>query len=309
MIALHDSCILSVNGYDLHMIYVLGILISIAILNAQIWLVSELFSDRTQRHHKLRLLWMSIGMGALVASLLRAYSYFTPLLLASWWWQEILGGISMWTDNPAYKRFYSLFIIITGWLISLLFARRRARWGVFFVGITTVVAAMTWGVAWLLAWSSIGLLIIKATGEEILKISWAQALPSPRGSYSHDIIVMSLIAWLGFALCENIIYFLSSGGSWVLLLTRSLTTSLLHAIFTGCVGYVLSVRTQGGNWVGEKPNFITYVIAFAVGIILHSLYNISMTYAPLVGGIVFVIGWYLLLSYILYKSDRLYYSA
>lgn len=55
------------------MTYVLGILISIAILNAQIWLVSEIFPGTQYKKHKRRVLLMSIGMGALVASLLWVY--------------------------------------------------------------------------------------------------------------------------------------------------------------------------------------------------------------------------------------------
>ena len=85
---------------------------------------------------------------------------------------------------------------------------------------------------------------------------------------------------------------------------------MLHAIFTGCIGYIISIRTIAStSGDHQKPSFATFLIAFAIGIALHITYNLSMHYVPIIGGIVFVIGGYGVLSYVLYKSDRLYYTS
>lgn len=264
---------------SLYLKFACTLLISIILLNAQLRIVATIFPSKQE---KKKILAYTLFMWAIIAWLILFFTYYIQPLLSD-------------IQNSSLR--YSAFILISGALLSLLCAAKRQRRGLFIVSTTTLLAIITWWIEWLLAGWSLGILLLKAAWEEVLKTASSQSLVSHSGLYKSDVIVMSILAGLGFALFENIVYFLASGSRGEFL-TRSITTSLLHAIFTGCIWYVL--------WRQSKPSFTGYILAYIAWIGLHSIYNILLGYSPVVGWIIFLIGWYFLLSYLLYKSDRIY---
>lgn len=226
-------------------------------------------------------------MWALITSILLLYTYALEPSISAW-----ITTFSL----PTHIR-YSIFIGIAWFLLSLFFLKQRKRWSLFITSSATILALITWGVERLFAWSAIWLILLKATGEEFLKTTSAQTLTAKTSTFSSDIIVMSVLAWLGFALFENIVYFVQWGSlGWFFL--RSVTTSLLHAIFTWVIWYIIRKNTK--HW------FFAYILAYLWWILLHTSYNILMTHIPVLWGIVFIVGGYFLLSYLFYKTDGVY---
>lgn len=258
------------------------LLISTALLNLQVWIVRTLFPNAKE---KTRIFRYTLLMWGLATGIILVYTYLVQPRMYSF------------TTNESSNLRYSIFVAIAWLLIALVFAKQKKRWRVFAISTITIISVITWGVEWLLAWSAIGLLILKATSEEVLKTSASQALSSHTQLFSSDVILMSILAWFGFALFENIVYFVqwwTIGGFFL----RSLTTSLLHAIFTGVIGFVL--------WKSTKLSIFSYIIAYFAGICLHIFYNYTMSVTPVLWWIVFIIGGYFLLTYLLYKTDRVY---
>lgn len=262
---------------------------SIALINTQVRLVRTLFP---QKQESRKMLWYTLLMGWWVASLLLLFSYgIQPYL-------DTFSTIYTWffTTLPDWV-WYSGFILLAWTIISLLLVSKKQWRPAFFISTTTVLTLITGMGERLLAWTWLGAVLLKATGEEVLKTASAQTITSHTTVFKTDVIILSILAWLGFALFENLTYFVWSG-SLGQFFVRSLTTSLLHGIFTWAIGYMLRKH--------NTQSYIGYIIAYVCGITLHSLYNTSMIYSPVIGWLVFVIWGYFLLTYFLYKSDRLY---
>jgi hypothetical protein len=194
---------------------------------------------------------------------------------------------------------YSAFIWIAWGIVAVTFAAKRQWLWTFIISTLTVLAIITWAIEIFFVWTSLGLIILKAAWEEVLKTASSQSLATHATHFKSDVIIFSILAWIGFALFENIVYFLASWSRGQFI-ARSITSSLLHWIFTWCIWYILR------KW--SKASYISYIAAYWVGIWLHALYNVSLIQAPLVWWLVFVIGWYFLLTYLLYKSDSIYVS-
>lgn len=256
------------------------VILSILLLNIQVRIVNRIFP---QKEMKRKILWYTLLMGLLVASSLLCFTYIVQPYIAS--------------TIPTGTYTYSIYIAILWWIIAILFAAKKQRRWTFIISTLTVLAVISWVAEIIFAWAWMWLIILKATGEEVLKTASWQSLSSHNTFYKSDIIIFSILAWLGFALFENIIYFIAAWSVWQFI-ARSLTISLLHWIFTWTIWYIL--------WRFAKTSFVSYVVAYILWILLHSFYNISLTYSPVIWWIIFTIWWYFLLSYLLYKSDRLY---
>lgn len=269
---------------------------SIALINTQVRLVRTLFP---QKQESTKMLWYTLLMGWWVASLLLLFSYGIQPYLDNF--SETLSWISpilswFFTTLPDWV-WYSGFILLAWAIISLLLVSKKQWRPAFFISTTTVLALITGMGERLLAGTGLGAVLLKATGEEVLKTASAQTITSHTTVFKTDVIILSILAGLGFALFENLTYFIWSG-SLGQFFVRSLTTSLLHGIFTWAIGYMLRKH--------NTQSYIGYIIAYVFGIALHSLYNTSMIYSPIIGWLLFVIWGYFLLTYFLYKSDRLY---
>lgn len=260
------------------------LLISVSILNLQVWIVRTLFPNAKEKN---RIFGYTVLMWAIATWLILLYTYLLQ--------PHIQTFLPVWSNYTNIR--YSIFIALAWLIVALLLAKKKQRWRVFAVSTLTIIAIITWVVERLLVWSATWILILKATGEEVLKTSSSQSLTSHTNIFSSDVVLMSIMAGFWFALFENIVYFIQWGSiGWFFL--RSLTTSLLHAIFTWVIWFIL--------WKTTRLSVFSYVIAYLAGIGLHIFYNYIMGIAPVIWWIIFIMWGYFLLTYLLYKTDRMY---
>ncbi len=156
----------------------------------------------------------------------------------------------------------------------------------------------TWMTAGILIWYT-----LLAAQEEILKFAGSFIRYLRQHLTRNDLILYSIFIALGFGFGENIIYLVreTQGISEAanLAVTRWFTSFMGHALFTGIIWWVASRLT------GFKQIFgiIWWII---IGIILHAGYNLSLHYGLILGFTAYILGWYLLLSYLFWSSDRVY---
>lgn len=253
---------------------------SFFLLNAQLRIARTIFPVQIHRH---KIIGITLLMGLLVASWLLVYVY----VLA-----PFLKEVALSTNV-----FYMLYILLLWGIFSLIFAYKKQWRLVFMMSTGTIIAIITWVSEIVLASGTIGAILLKATGEEVLKTAIWQSASSHDTTISSDIILYSILSWLGFALFENIVYFIQQESVGIFFV-RTITTSLLHGIFTWMIWYVL-MRFS-------KVSYIGYIVAYICGITLHAIYNIWLASLPMVTWIIFTVWWYFLLSYLLFRSDRLY---
>lgn len=76
----------------------------------------------------------------------------------------------------------------------------------------------------------------------------------------------------------------------------------MHALFTGIIGYGTYL------YVLNPKNSRLYLVILGIimGIGLHVVYNRSLATSYLAISIIFIIGGYYLLAFLLYKADRLF---
>jgi len=117
------------------------------------------------------------------------------------------------------------------------------------------------------------------------------------GISSKDIIIFAILSALGFAFIENIVYTFRAG-SLSVALSRNLTTVVMHTLFTGMIAYLISCTS--------KKNRLRYAGAFIIGMCMHRAYDglLGLDNGRITAAII-LIG-YFGVSFLLYKSDRLY---
>jgi RsiW-degrading membrane proteinase PrsW (M82 family) len=93
-----------------------------------------------------------------------------------------------------------------------------------------------------------------------------------------DGIVYMVVASLGFACMENILYVLRSG-MWVAVI-RAFTAVPMHALVSGLMGYYLG-RAKFASSPREERSLIRHGLLIAV--LLHGLYNFVLFIVPLAG--------------------------
>ncbi len=258
------------------------IIISLIIINTQIRLTNKIF---VHWHERNKLLRYSLLLGSFTTIALLAYSKY------EWFFYSLL-----WIDKTVLFNGY----IGTLWTcVSLLFVWQKKRWLALWSATITILGLVWWLTYYAAWWVWLGLVLTKATWEEILKtIGWHTLLPKISERHSGDMILFGILAWLWFALFENLVYFAASHDIWQFI-TRSITTSLLHGIFTGLIWYVA--------YKNSHHSYLGYIIAYICWIGIHTIYNLTLQSSfAIIGGIAFMLWGYFLLSYLLYKSDRVY---
>ena len=95
-----------------------------------------------------------------------------------------------------------------------------------------------------------------------------------------DGIVYTIMASLGFACLENILYVV--GQSWGMALARALTAVPFHACCSGVMGYYIG-RAKFAPSRGEEYMFLLKGLAWAVA--LHGLYDFLLFISPVFGAL------------------------
>lgn len=137
--------------------------------------------------------------------------------------------------------------------------------------------------------------------EELLKAAPLGVLWLVASKYlqRREIVFAAVFAGFGFSLVENFSYLiqqqqLSSLALTQYVITRSVSTTVMHGTTTGCIGamlYVLSGETLDA--FGYKPLFVLY--SYCVAVLLHALFNIVVLFAVLGQSVAILSG---LVSYI-----------
>lgn len=165
-------------------------------------------------------------------------------------------------------------------------------------GITSAISAL-----WIIRLFSFTNMLSKVVSEEFAK--WSISELSKNHQVYTDHIITAILAWVSFAIIENCLYFFYLNPDIALQVSfvRILSNSIVHALFTGCIGYGIAVAISPTNWYKKYINAILFVI---VWIMAHYSYNRLLLESYVAFAFIFVILWYFWLSFLLYKSDRLY---
>ena len=205
------------------------------------------------------------------------------------------------------------------WLIFLfliLINKNRAKKQIWFLFMTWILLfAVTW-IFWMKIWISASVLyyFILAYAEEFLKIWATENEVSKTWFYTSDILFFSVFIALWFSIVENLFYLwfeiFSSNQDWVLSLVfwRWIFTSLLHFIATWTIALLLYKLYQQHHLkdLNLFNKIWRIIVAILIWVLIHWWYNLAIQWSSLWIYIVLVIGWYFLLTYILFLSDQLY---
>lgn len=188
------------------------------------------------------------------------------------------------------------------WLFKELFKRKIHVKDLIVYGVAS--AAWALGIAKGLQLSSIATKVVTEEGSKSLS-SYVARHSSEQPHLASDYVAHAIVCWVWFAIIENIIYIYYSRNTWDIAsigVARILSNSIMHAIFTGIIGY-------GAYEYAQDPKLYRLywvIIGFLWGIWLHWIYNRSLLSSHLAISIVFIIGGYYMLAFLLYKSDRLF---
>lgn len=93
-------------------------------------------------------------------------------------------------------------------------------------------------------------------------------------------IIYTIVASLGFACMENILYVMQ--GSWPVALARGFTAVPMHAVCSGMMGYYIG-RAKLAETAREEKKLMNNGLWLAV--VLHGLYDFVLFYSPLAGSV------------------------
>jgi RsiW-degrading membrane proteinase PrsW (M82 family) len=110
---------------------------------------------------------------------------------------------------------------------------------------------------------------------------------------------------LGFACIENFVYLrnlwtTSVGGVFGLLIKRMLTSRVMHMSYTGMIAIGITYLTS------SKKQYLAGLSLIWTGILLHTLFNSFLSSAHIGITILIIIFWYLFMSRLVYRSERVY---
>lgn len=173
---------------------------------------------------------------------------------------------------------------------------RTFLWGAV---VATAVSGTTNGLVGAALGDSMAAVVSAPIGEEALKAAallWVLRRYSVHLDSRLDAVVYALCVGLGFAVVENIDYYLEAltddgvGGLATVVLLRGVMTPFLHPLFTAltALGVVAARRTRG------TPRVLWVLSGYAGAVLLHMTWNsgIGMTLYPVVGVPAFVaIAW------------------
>lgn len=158
-------------------------------------------------------------------------------------------------------------------------------------------------------------ILISAYAEEYLKFNtWENIFNSEKNTFPTDLILFSMLIGLGFSGIENAIAWLSNIFSThtneiaphILTTWRGLVSTIIHIVSTGIIAYITILFQQNTSKTDTKHKTRPILIAFIVGVSIHTSYNLAIQFQYKTI-LVFIIIWgYFALSFLLFKSDRLY---
>lgn len=148
------------------------------------------------------------------------------------------------------------------------------------------------------------ILLFLAMIEEFLKHSGSISLQT-QDSYPTTLIGIAIVIALWFAWRENTVYILEQSTNivWVAV-WRGFTGFLAHSMFGWLIAVIIA-RARQRRYAGVKL-FAMMIVSLLAGTLVHLLYNYSLQVWYMLVFIVFVLGGYMFLTYLLWRTDRLY---
>lgn len=206
-------------------------------------------------------------------------TYSSTIIIAVICWNTLSAYFWIWLYRELFHKEVSILDVLRQWIIS------------------------AFGALWIIKISWLSQILTKIFIEE-----WAKTAASEFGN-SHELpsdhISTAILSWVAFAIVENIVYlsYLHPNDLLQVSIIRIMTNSILHWLFTWSIGYgiyLLIIQKEIYRKIAYGLSFIS------IGISSHLLYNWSLQQSYIVFAFIFIILWYLWLSFLLYKSDRLY---
>jgi RsiW-degrading membrane proteinase PrsW (M82 family) len=230
----------------------------------------------------------------------------------------IINRIDIWSIRNV-RRFSEsietiLFVIVVHSIISILFVAISNRG----FGQLQVILGI-WATIVIIAMTGFGLIGLTTTMMYYLFVALSEEYLKSRGAYTwftkynitnSDIIIFGLIASLGFACVENIIHLISQITQlWTqhiiansgLIITKWIASTMMHLFFTSFFAMAYLHYQQS-----ESRSLKIIIWGILAWVCVHRSYDtlLSQWYRPIV--IVYTIVGYFWLTYVLYRSDRLY---
>lgn len=199
-------------------------------------------------------------------------------------------------------------------ILSLKFIFFERKISTFFItnyAIFSLIFLILWFIGnKILAESMLIYYIFIAFGEEFAKyFLWLNFYEKMKQN-KNDILIFCILSALGFAFVENIVYLvwwvsgstivLSIIGWTTILITRWVIWFLVHSIFTWNIWLF--------NYLWNlKDNFIVFITSWIfLWVWLHYIYNVMLYKNIKLVILLYMIIWYFWISYLFYKSDRIY---
>lgn len=279
--------------------------INLLILNIRLWIMQYIFGKSRPSH----IVMISLLLGVICASALLVYPHLLELLTLS---DLHYGRLQRYPQ-------LNLLVALTIYLLIILFINTLIAQQYTSIG-TIMKQLRAFVLIAILSYLFLGSLevdriivyyLIVAFAEEALKYLSALAFSRQSLLISSDLILYAMLVSLGFAFFENIVYLIGNTrgissrieqltGGGILLTTRWLIWFLVHMIFTGSIA-LLIVRSSS-----KLPLAARLLGAVVVWLFLHVLYNTLLHYSVSAVILIYLLGGYILLSWLFFQSDRLY---
>lgn len=277
-----------------------------------IWLINSIFVDKKIKNKLIFKIFISV--------LIMVWSLFIyRYVLENLWLANIYFANILNISNIAIFIIYCMFFV----LLNLLIYQNISHKKLWISIILWIILFLMVGYGGYYMWISIILMyyFLAAYAEEIMKFIWWQSIFSKEGQNKSDLIYFCILIGLAFSIVENFLYIWYNAFQEVnlvwLSLGRWLVSSLLHIVSTGVVSYFAIKWYQNNEKLWDKSNtkkiinkkiwFILFVLlGMVLGFGIHSIYNISLFYNWKLLSLSFIIIWYFVFSFLMFKSDRIY---
>ena len=261
------------------------------------------------KHHKWKMLRLHVLIiGMLSTAIIFAFPHLIEYL---WLWSKNLQW-NIWFITILQ---YIAYLVITGWLtyiwyLHTFFTKHYMTRLIVFVVLFGLMAS-----AWIVldVAEFIIYFSIVAFWEEYIKYAFGYSLYEKLQIHYTDLLLFCLISWFAFAFIENIAYaryqISPDSSAWFLdqsqagfkvLTTRWLINVALHGVFTGIIGMFTLNPTK---WHTSVLKIIFWIATWSV---LHRVFNSLMSQKLTIILPVFLLGSYIFITYLMFKSDTLY---
>ena len=145
------------------------------------------------------------------------------------------------------------------------------------LAVSTLEDLVSW---WRLLYYLFQAFVVAAVCEELIKL-WVVKVVAYNNIHFDEVmdgVVYTVVASLGFACMENILYVLDRG--WTVALVRAFTAVPMHALCSGMMGYYIGKAKFASEKVEES---ILIKRGFWIAVGIHGLYDFLLFSVPLFG--------------------------